>query len=79
MNIERKLNVGYDEQRDFQKFTLMPQRNGLERGGTELSEEAEDNFQIYVTFSLSSSYWILRRLLEEAMLLRVKTLLRVFC
>lgn len=79
MNIERKLNVGYDEQRDFQKVTLMPQRNGLERGGTELSEEAEDNFQIYVTFSLSSSYWILRRLLEEAMLLRVKTLLRVFC
>lgn len=75
MNIERKLNVGNDEQRDFQEVALMPQRNGLERAG----EEAEDNFQIYVTFSLNSSYWVLRGLLEEAMLLRVKTLLRGFC
>lgn len=57
----------------------MSQSNGLERVRTELSEEAEDNFQIYVTFSLSSSYWVLRNLLEEAMLLRIKALLRGFC
>ena len=65
MNIEKKLNVGYDEQRGFQEVTLMPQSNGLERVGTELSEEAEDNFQIYVTFSLTAA--------------ESETLLRGFC